>query len=116
MKSHSALIMDFDRSTLNHCYHNEFIYFISVSVFVCLFVFFHVNIQLLFKSPLEFYTCDWITTPFRGGSRGRVQGVHGGGGGGGGGPPPPPPPPEMTCGFLIQLVFCQKKNYVVYWC
>ena len=23
--------------------------------------------------------------------------------------------PEMTCGFLIQLVFC-KKNYVVYWC
>ena len=25
-------------------------------------------------------------------------------------------PPEMACGFLIQLVFCQKKNYVVYWC
>ena len=24
-----------------------------------------------------------------------------------------PPPPEMTCGFLIQLVFCKKKNYVV---
>ena len=27
---------------------------------------------------------------------------------------------EMTCGFLIQLVFCKekkkrKKNYVVYW-
>ena len=21
----------------------------------------------------------------------------------------PPPPPEMTCGFLIQLVFCKKK-------
>ena len=21
-----------------------------------------------------------------------------------------PPPPEMTCGFLIQLVFCQKKK------
>ena len=36
---------------------------------------------------------DW---GFRGGSRGRV--------------------PEMTCGFLIQLVFCEKKNYVVYWC
>ena len=36
---------------------------------------------------------------FRGGSRGRVQGgAH------------PPPPPEMTCGFLIQLVFCQKKT------
>ena len=39
----------------------------------------------------------------RGGSRGRVQGVH------------TPLPTEMTCGFLIQLVFCQK-NYVVYWC
>ena len=32
----------------------------------------------------------------RGGSRGRVQGVR------------TPPPPEMTCGFLIQLVFCKK--------
>ena len=29
---------------------------------------------------------------------------------------PPPPPHEMTCGFLIQLVFCKKKNYLVYWC
>ena len=28
----------------------------------------------------------------------------------------PPPPHEMTCGFLIRLVFCKKKNYVVYWC
>ena len=43
---------------------------------------------------LEF---DWH---YRGGSRRRVQGVR--------------TPPEMTCGFLIQLVFC-KKN-VVYWC
>ena len=33
----------------------------------------------------------------RGGSRGRVQGVH------------TPPPPEITCGFLIQLVFWKKK-------
>ena len=40
----------------------------------------------------------------RGGSRGRVQEVR----------TPPPRPPEMTYGFLIQLVFCQKKNYVVY--
>ena len=32
----------------------------------------------------------------RGGSRGRVQGGE--------------PPPEMTCGFLIQLVFCKKKK------
>ena len=31
------------------------------------------------------------------GPRGRVQGVH------------PPLPPEMTCDFLIQLVFCEKK-------
>ena len=44
----------------------------------------------------------------RGGSRGRVHGVRT--------PPPPPPPPEMTCGFLIQLVFWKKKNDVVYWC
>ena len=29
---------------------------------------------------------------------------------------PPPPPPDMACSFLIQLVFCKKKNYVVYWC
>ena len=34
----------------------------------------------------------------RGGSRGRVQGVR------------TPHPPEMTCGFLIQLVFCKKKK------
>ena len=32
----------------------------------------------------------------RGGSRGRVQAVR--------------TPPEMSCGFLIQLVFCQKKT------
>ena len=32
----------------------------------------------------------------RGGSKGRVQGVH--------------TLPEMTCGFLIQLVFCKKKK------
>ena len=26
-------------------------------------------------------------------------------------------PPEMTCGLLIQLVFCKKKqNCVIYWC
>ena len=37
---------------------------------------------------------NWKT---RGGSRGRVQGVR-------------TPPPAMTCGFLIQLVFCKKKK------
>ena len=27
------------------------------------------------------------------------------------------PSPEITCGFLIQLVFCKKKkHFVVYWC
>ena len=25
---------------------------------------------------------------------------------------PPPPPAEMTCGFLIQLVFCKKKKTI----
>ena len=24
-----------------------------------------------------------------------------------------PPPPEMTCGFLIQLVFCKKKMWFI---
>ena len=27
-----------------------------------------------------------------------------------GGAHPPPPSPEMTCSFLIQLVFCKKKT------
>ena len=39
--------------------------------------------------------------------QGRIQGEGAGGA-------HPPRPPEMTYGFLIQLVFCQKKNYVVY--
>ena len=38
-----------------------------------------------------------MKTIIRGGSRGRVQEVR-------------LPPPEMTCGFLIQLVFCKKKK------
>ena len=44
-----------------------------------------------------------------------MGGGGGGLGGGGPGPPPPPPPPpvEMTCGFLIQLVFCQKKMWFI---
>ena len=33
---------------------------------------------------------------------------------GGGCPVGAPPPPEMTCGFLIQLVFCIKKHFVAY--
>ena len=37
----------------------------------------------------------------RGGSRGRVQWVR---------TPPPPTPAELTCGFLIQLIFCKKRK------
>ena len=52
--------------------------------------------------------CKFVNCNFRGGSRGRVQGVR---------TAFPPPPAEMTGGFLIQLVFCEKKkNYVAYWC
>ena len=42
---------------------------------------------------------------YRGGSRGRVQGVQTS-------PLPSSPPhhPEMTCGFLVQLVLCKKKT------
>jgi len=29
------------------------------------------------------------------------------------GAPPPPPPHEMTCGFLIQLVFCKKTMWFI---
>ena len=36
-------------------------------------------------------------------------------GGGCRGCAPPPPIFDITCSFLIQLVFC-KKNFVVYWC
>ena len=45
------------------------------------------------------YMCDMYNNYMwsRGGSRGRVQGLR-------------TPPPEMTCGFLIQLVFCKKKK------
>ena len=41
--------------------------------------------------------------------QGRIKGEGAGGA-------HPPPLPEMTCGFLIQLVFCKKKKYVVYLC
>ena len=34
----------------------------------------------------------------------------GGGCRGWGGGAPPPPPPQMTCGFLIRLVFCKKRT------
>ena len=37
-----------------------------------------------------------------------------GGGCWGGAPtPPPPPPPEMTCDFLIQLLFCKKNMWFI---
>ena len=58
---------------------------------------------LLLRNKLPKQILRWLHVS-RGGSRGRVQGVR------------TPPPPEMTCGFLIQLALCKKKNYVVYWC
>ena len=50
--------------------------------------------------PLMHHDPSVLTDP-RGGSMGRVQGVD------------TPPPPEMTCGFLIQLVFCKKKMWCI---
>ena len=52
------------------------------------------------------YTCNNClhidTQSFhRGGSRGRVQEVQ------------TLPPPKMSCGFLIQLVFCKKTMYLI---
>ena len=41
----------------------------------------------------------WYFGLYRGASRGRVQAVR-----------TPSSRPEMTCGFLIHLVFCQKKK------
>ena len=43
-----------------------------------------------------FCVCFSIPSKFRGGSRGRVQGVC--------------TLSEMTCGFLIQLIFCKNKK------
>ena len=48
------------------------------------------------KKGSAYFTAD---VRFRGGSRGRVLGVR--------------TPPEMTCGFLIQLVFCKKKKWLI---
>ena len=52
----------------------------------------------MFESVDKILQCDHSngnSLP-RGGSRGRVQGVRS--------------PPEITCSFLIQLVFCKKKK------
>ena len=51
------------------------------------------------KYILTFYICTVAGADLGGGCRGCAT-----------------PLPKMTCGFLIQLVFCQKRNYVVYWC
>ena len=50
------------------------------------------------RAKITVLMCEQEPYPVRGGSRGTVQGVRN------------PPPPEMTCGFLIQLVFCKKKK------
>ena len=53
------------------------------------------------KNKLDNEQKNKLNKPYyRGGSRGRVQGVR-----------TPPPSPEMTSGFLIQLVFCKKKLF-----
>ena len=54
------------------------------------------------KNKLDNEQKNKLNKPYyRGGSRGRVQGVR----------TPPPPSPEMTSGFLIQLVFSKKKLF-----
>ena len=57
------------------------------------------DMKTIAVSTLTFYICTVAGADLGGGCRGCA-----------------PPLPEMTCGFLIQLVFCQKRNYVVYWC
>ena len=59
--------------------------------------FFLTFLYFLLIFPADFNRVDKKELQTRGGSRGRVQGVR-------------TPPLEMTCGFLIQLVFCQKKT------
>ena len=54
------------------------------------------KLQLVFSED-NASLCTGARNSSRGGSRGTVQGVR-------------TPPPEMTCGFLIQLVFCKKKK------
>ena len=55
-----------------------------------------------FNSTVAYRTDCIVLYCTRGGSRGRVQGVR-------------TLPPEMTCGFLIQLVFCEKKKKKTMW-
>ena len=57
------------------------------------------DMKTIAVSTLTFYICTVAGADLGGGCRGCT-----------------PPLPKMTCGFLIQLVFCQKRNYVVYWC
>ena len=56
-------------------------------------------VVLRLQAPCALSETSSLMYSGRGGSRGRVQGVR-----------TLPPPPEMTCGFLIQLVFCKKKT------
>ena len=56
----------------------------------------HILQTDLHTFPLQEFVekISWFVRVNRIGSRGRVQGVH-------------PPSPEMTCHFLIKLVFCK---------
>ena len=58
----------------------------------------HLRLGFLFLFVYAQYVC------IRGGSSGRVLGVHNF--------PPPPPSPEMTFSFLIQLVFTSGHQSV----
>ena len=61
--------------------------------------FFRANLrsQVTFNGTMGCSHSQRFQNDIRGRSRWRVQGVR--------------TPPEMTCGFLIQLVFCKKKNW-----
>ena len=56
-----------------------------------------MHVQMYIDTLMYGHPASRLAFHFMGGSRGRVRGVR-------------PPPPEMTCGFLTQLVFCQKKT------
>ena len=67
------------------------------------FRFFKANLrsQVAFNGTMGCSHSQRFQNDIRGRSRGRVQGVR------------TPPPPEMTCGFLIQLVFWKKKIWFI---
>ena len=88
-------VFDFQARDMYHNNHSEatcvLLEIPSMHKFVQYFQTLHRNEDICIYIYVSTQRCT-----YRGGSRGRVQGVR-----------TPPPPPEMTCGF--QLVFCKKK-------